>query len=277
MMMPRDLSASVGVHIALILLAVFWSPMMSLQKFDDYSLPIEIITIDEFTRIIAATQSKTPKQALPKKTVAKKTVAEKAVAKQAPPKQVAADIPPPEAATAKKANKSPTARPQFRVAVPLPLARPTWVPPASRQQIAKSKTELNLSQVRALLDKTPISDPAPAPDRQQIDAASSPRLTLSELDAFRAQMQRCWSPPSGARDAESLIVRVRLSLTLAGDILAGPRVVNRTQLSQPFFRTAAESVLRAIRRCQPFKMPPEKYAHWRDIELTFNPSKMLTN
>jgi hypothetical protein len=46
-------------------------------------------------------------------------------------------------------------------------------------------------------------------------------------------------------------------------------------LGDPFFRAAAESVLRAIRRCQPFNMPVEKYASWRNIELTFDPSRML--
>jgi hypothetical protein len=58
-------------------------------------------------------------------------------------------------------------------------------------------------------------------------------------------------------------------------ISAGPIVVNRSQLGDPFFRAAAESVLRAIRRCQPFNMPVEKYKSWRDIELTFDPRKML--
>ena len=63
----------------------------------------------------------------------------------------------------------------------------------------------------------------------QQDADAAPRLTLSEIDAFRAQMQRCWSPPSGARDAEDLRILVRLSLTPTGAISAGPVVVNRAR------------------------------------------------
>ena len=100
-------------------------------------------------------------------------------------------------------------------------------------------------------------------------------LTLNEIDAFRTQMRRCWNPPSGARNAEDLVVQVRVSLAPNGMISAGPKVMNRGQLGDPFFRAAAESVLRAIRRCQPFEMPPEKYAAWRDIELKFDPGKML--
>ena len=98
---------------------------------------------------------------------------------------------------------------------------------------------------------------------------------LNEVDAFREQMRRCWSPPAGAKQAENLVVRVRLSLTPSGAISAGPVVVNRSLLGDPFFRAAAESVLRAIRRCQPFSMPAEKYASWRNIELTFDPRRML--
>jgi hypothetical protein len=151
------------------------------------------------------------------------------------------------------------------------MARPSLPKP-------KPKPLLDIGQVRALLDKTP--DAAPA---ERVDAAirhetpSAPKLTLNEIDAFRAQMRRCWSPPSGARQAENLMVNVRLSLSPSGAILAGPVVVNRGQLGDPFFRAAAESVLRAIRRCQPFSMPVEKYASWRDIELKFDPSKMLGN
>ena len=71
-------------------------------------------------------------------------------------------------------------------------------------------------------------------------------VDLNEVDAFRAQMRRCWSPPAGAKQAENLVVQVRLSLTPGGLISAGPVVVNRRLLGDPFFRAAAESVLRAI-------------------------------
>ena len=86
-------------------------------------------------------------------------------------------------------------------------------------------------------------------------ASENIRLTLNEIDAFRTQMRRCWNPPSGARNAEDLIVQ-GVSLAPNGMISAGPKVMNRTQLGDRF-RAAAESVLRAIRRCQPFEMPPK--------------------
>ena len=39
---------------------------------------------------------------------------------------------------------------------------------------------------------------------------------------------------------------------------------------------AFEAARRAILRCQRggYKLPIEKYDHWRDVEITFNPEKM---
>jgi colicin import membrane protein len=38
---------------------------------------------------------------------------------------------------------------------------------------------------------------------------------------------------------------------------------------------AAESALRAVRRCQPYTMPAAKYDIWRDVEVTFDPRDMF--
>ena len=266
MMVLRDLPAALAVHIAIILLVAFWSPFMSLQKFEDYTLPIEIITIDEFTRIIE--EAKSAPKPKPKAKAKPRSVPAATLPDALPLPNANAPLPNAQGATAATDSSA------FRVAAPVPQGRPK---PPNNLRAANPDTALNLSQVRALLDKTPDAEPPAPAEPQPSDAKIGEQVTISEIAAFRAQMQNCWSPPAGARNAESLVVRVRLSLTLAGDILAGPYVVNRAQLSQPFFRAAAESVLRAIRRCQPFAMPPEKYARWRDIELTFNPSKMLTN
>jgi hypothetical protein len=41
-------------------------------------------------------------------------------------------------------------------------------------------------------------------------------------------------------------------------------------------RTAAEAALRAVSVCEPYKrLPPNKYEAWREIVMTFDPSKMI--
>jgi len=47
-------------------------------------------------------------------------------------------------------------------------------------------------------------------------------------------------------------------------------------MDDDFFRTAAESAVRAVRLCTPLKnLPTTKYDRWQEITLTFNPREML--
>jgi hypothetical protein len=44
----------------------------------------------------------------------------------------------------------------------------------------------------------------------------------------------------------------------------------------PYIRTAAEAALRAVSVCEPYKrLPADKYDAWREIVMTFDPSKMI--
>ena len=52
-----------------------------------------------------------------------------------------------------------------------------------------------------------------------------------------------------------------------------PEVVNR-EASQ-FFTAAADSAVRAVMLCQPYQLPPAKYALWRDMILNFDPREMF--
>ena len=47
--------------------------------------------------------------------------------------------------------------------------------------------------------------------------------------------------------------------------------------SDPFFRAAAESALRAVLnpRCNPLKLPPDKYQQWQTMTLNFDPKDMF--
>ncbi len=275
-LMPQirpDLIGSLGLHVGLILLLTFWTPIIPDRVLTDNALPIDIITLDEFTRLLETPE--TPKAE--ENQAAPTPVPEKAAPEVAPPppKAQSQDAMPTLTAEAtpsapKPTSQTPPPAADFKVFSASPLARPNLPP-------AEPKPLLDIGQLRALLDKTPDAVVTDSPLEPSQDAPTGEKLTLNEIDAFRAQMRRCWSPPSGARGAENLIVNVRLSLSPEGAILAGPVVANRQQLGDPFFRAAAESVLRAIRRCQPFVMPVEKYASWRDLELTFDPSKMLGN
>ena len=44
---------------------------------------------------------------------------------------------------------------------------------------------------------------------------------------------------------------------------------------QKFYKVLAESALRAVRLCQPLKVPPTGYDKWKELQLNFNPTEML--
>lgn len=103
-------------------------------------------------------------------------------------------------------------------------------------------------------------------------------MSMSEQDAIRSQIAACWSVPAGAKDAHNLIVVLRLQLEEDGTVisveLSGDSKARYG--SDSFFRSAADSAMRAVRQCSPLKnLPPEKYGTWRDMELTFDPRDML--
>ncbi|MDA1133214.1 MAG: cell envelope integrity protein TolA, partial [Proteobacteria bacterium] len=103
-------------------------------------------------------------------------------------------------------------------------------------------------------------------------------LSLSETDAFRAKVESCWSIPAGAREAADLVVTLRIFLNPDGSLAGRPEIVDGERMNRPggeFFRTAAESAIRAVLRCAPYEMlPAAKYDSWRDIRLTFDPREL---
>jgi colicin import membrane protein len=97
-------------------------------------------------------------------------------------------------------------------------------------------------------------------------------LSQSEIDALRGQIQQCWSPPAGATEDPNLIVTIRLQLNQDGSLTGEPVVSNH---GRGLFQVTAESALRAIRRCAPYKLPIAKYEVWRDLEIDFDPRELM--
>ena len=108
-------------------------------------------------------------------------------------------------------------------------------------------------------------------------ARLSDQLSISELDAFKYQLEPCWNVPAGAKYAEDLAVEVRVLMNRDGTVnKAG--VLDRGRYNRDSaFRAAADSALRALRnpRCSPLKLPMDKYQQWKSIIINFDPREML--
>ena len=102
-------------------------------------------------------------------------------------------------------------------------------------------------------------------------------LSLSEEDALRAQIFGCWSVPLGLPYDENLLVRIKLKLKKDGTIMKS-EILDHQRMNRPgqkFYKVLAESALRAVRLCQPLKVPPTGYEKWKNIQLNFDPTEML--
>ena len=102
-------------------------------------------------------------------------------------------------------------------------------------------------------------------------------LTLSEEDALKAQIFGCWSIPLGLPYNEDLLVRIKLQLNPDGTIISS-EILDHARMNRPgqgFYKVLAESALRAIKLCQPLRVPTTGYERWKDLQLNFDAREML--
>lgn len=201
--------------------------------------------------------------------------------KPEPPKPEPSPPPPPPPAPKPPEPKPPEPKPE----PPKPQAKPK--PPQPPKQEAKKEDDASFDALLKNLAKKAESKPQDQPPKQVAAAAPSrassqpmaplgARMTTSELDLLRQQFSECWNPPAGAKDAHDLNVDIRIQVNPDGTV-RDARITSTDQMGDPFYRSAAESALRAVLNphCSPLKVPPGKYDLWKDITLTFNPKDLL--
>ena len=159
--------------------------------------------------------------------------------------------------------------------VPKPRLRPSR--PNPRPQVAKAKDEkFDIDQITAMLDKQSSPESSERSD-QPATFGTGPgtvdsRMTASELDALRARLSQCWSPPIGWTDPSEVRVVLMLFLNVDGSVSGAPQVLEAP--GGRYAQTAAESAARAVRRCAPYNLPVEKYEAWKEVRVVFDPTDM---
>ncbi len=145
---------------------------------------------------------------------------------------------------------------------------------------ARDTPVFDASQVAALLDKRdPRRQVATAEtinDTANIGASTgaAAQLSQSEIDALRARISSCWSPPAGVDATSRLYVVFRVLFKPDGSMSQEPVLVEGTATA--LGPALAESAKRALLLCQPFTMlKPEHYDQWKDLEIKFDPHELL--
>jgi hypothetical protein len=169
---------------------------------------------------------------------------------------------------AKKPPKPEKKEPQFR---PDQIAEQL-----KRDENKKPPTKFDAHQVAALLDKRePQRHMATGDTLSNAGSLGATnghdaQLSQNELDALRARLVQCWSPPPGLLDADSkLYVVLHVQFKPDASLAKEPAVVEDTASSRG--PALSESAKRALMLCQPFTMlKPEHYDLWKDIQIKFN-------
>jgi hypothetical protein len=152
---------------------------------------------------------------------------------------------------------------------------------APTQPVRDSTPKFDANQVAQLLDKRePQRQVATAqslndsPTLGAAIGAQDARLSQSEIDALRARISNCWSPPPGINANSRLYVVLRVLFKTDGSMVQAPTLVEGS--ASPLGPALAESAKRALLLCQPFTMlRPEHYDQWKDLELKFDPHELL--
>lgn len=152
-----------------------------------------------------------------------------------------------------------------------------------RQASEFEKKELfDPNQIAALIDKSKEDTAETLKKNDKLTQSDvknsfSSALTLSQEDALKAQIFGCWSLPLGLPYQEDLLVRIKLKLKPDGTVLRS-EILDHARMNKPgqgFYKVLAESALRAIRICQPLRVPPSGYEKWKDLQLNFDANEML--
>ena len=267
--MVKSLIYSISFHSVLVLLTILSLPFMLREPID---LPpivsVELIQISDKTSIPYAPKARKIIEEN------KKKEKERLVSEQAPPAAKAKEkpdrIPLP---SEKKEEKKKVKKKQ----------NPEEVKPEIRQSSAFEKKEIvDTNQIAALIDKAKEEEAVKQKKTDKITQSNQKNsfatgLTLSQEDALRAQIFGCWSVPLGLPYDEDLLVRIKLQLKKDGTIVKS-EILDHQRMNRPgqkFYKVLAESALRAVRLCQPLKVPPTGYEKWKDLQLNFNPTEML--
>ena len=285
--MNRSIIISSVLHITLIFITAMSLPFLAKKPLDiPLIVSVELIQIAEKTNIPFAPKAK--------KIIEKvKEKEKKLVSEQAPPKKV-------------KKNKTKTVvsldqnnktiENQTPEAIPLPEKTVKKIKTKEEKKQNPDKIDEEVKQVSEFETKE-LFDPnniAALIDKSKIDSADVIKknnditqdqdrnvenvgLTLSEEDALKAQIFGCWSIPLGLPYDENLLVRIRLMLEPDGSI-AKTEIIDHARMNKPgqaFYKVLAESALRAVKLCQPLRVPTTGYERWKDLQLNFDAREML--
>jgi outer membrane biosynthesis protein TonB len=139
----------------------------------------------------------------------------------------------------------------------------------------KTKHNFDPDKIAELLDRRAPSRKANAGEQKSNANLGTPKgqdnmLSMDELVALARHVEKCWNVLPGVGNVERAVVELRIQMKPDGTLAAPPQVLNTGTGSS--FQATAESAVRAVIACQPYKMlSAGKYNFWKDMIFNFAP------
>jgi len=282
----RSIIISSVLHGILIFITAMSLPFLAKKPLDIPPIvSVELIQITEKTNIPFAPKAKKIIEKIKEKE-------KKLVSEQAPPKKVKKN----KTKTVVALDQNSEIENQRPKAIPLPEKNVKKIKTKKEQKQNPDKVDEKVKQVSEF-EKKELFDPtniAALIDKSKIDSAEVVKkndditqdkdrsientgLTLSEEDALKAQIFGCWSIPLGLPYNEDLLVRIKLMLEPDGSVKK-TEILDHARMNKPgqgFYKVLAESALRAVKLCQPLRVPTTGYERWKELQLNFDAREML--
>ena len=289
--MNRSIIISSVLHAALIFITAMSLPFLAKKPLDIPPIvSVELIQIAEKTNIPFAPKAKKIIEKKKKKKLKEKE--KKLVSEQAPPKKVKKT----KTKTVVSVDKNEKIDNKSPEAIPLPEKTVKKIETKKESKQNPDKLDEEVKQVSEFEKKefVDLDNIAKLIDKAKEDSADvikkndditqdqdrnivTSGLTLSEEDALKAQIFGCWSIPLGLPYNEDLLVRIKLMLEPDGSVTK-TEILDHARMNKPgqsFYKVLAESALRAVKLCQPLRVPTTGYERWKELQLNFDAREML--
>ncbi|HXQ41073.1 MAG TPA: cell envelope integrity protein TolA [Candidatus Udaeobacter sp.] len=168
-----------------------------------------------------------------------------------------------------QAKIEPQPVPQLRPKVPPDQTKPKVKPQPQQQATDFNSLLKNVEKMNTQTADNTDQQQTPQPPDTSSQAPLGERLTSSELDAAKSQMQGCWYIDPGKKGADSILVDVHVVYGADGSVTSVQAVDQLRIATDPVFRSMAEAAVRAVYKCDPIHLPPDKYDLWKSVTFTF--------
>jgi outer membrane biosynthesis protein TonB len=281
-----------GAVLALLLLGFARAP-----RFADSpeAIPIETISVSELNQITNG--EKDAKPAPPPKPTPPEPPPDLRASAESPPPQPAppppkAETPPPQPAPPPPPKAEATTPPEPQ---PLPPQRPetpsppkvaVQEPPVRPKEPAPDKPKPShnfdpnmiaklIGQNKPSAQAAPSAQTAAIPP-QGLPHHDAPHMSMSMASALDAWLTEsylnCWTPPPTTPEGDTYVAEIRVIFNPDGSLSARPVLLNPP--TDRAWRAHAESAMRAVRKCDPLKVPAEYmpfFEQWKIETIHFDP------